>query len=1555
MIVRSRTRLAALVWLATVAGVVSLSAQDEFFEDPRLLVEEAAGFPQLVSTGGYLVNVFQRYVPNDSGVGGDIFLSVLASSEGREWVDLGHLAGPVRYSRSLRPRVYSMRQGADGAITVALIEDSNSIRFFRAAPGERDLQDVASIATETATVNPLLYAREDGGYILFVTQSVDGVQTIRYTTSENGTDWTALFNLEEDVTLGTSFNPVHSSYNGREYVFFQTLNLDLSPNYQIYAKVSDDGGTTWSEARLVTDFFDLTDTDDYLEYNNQAPFAMSTGDRLILVWRRKFRQFADQVFFADLGADGTIEGNAVEVTSGGETATQPGAFLFDGDLYLHWTLARSGSSILQAARRQGGFFVPQDIGVMDGDSIRLSTTEHKGRLHLMWQNNRVDTSGIAYREPDQRAMPPQLLASNFTEGVRTRGAEAAVVWAPPEDPSGITAYSYTWSQNPTAPVPREQELRSTERALELEADADGEWYLRVRALDRAGNWSEPSSITFVRDRTPPPPVTFPRPPADEDGYLVSNTFDLRWDEPTAPDVAGYTFSFEFVAPLPQDPDPEAYEVPALNPTILSEDRNISRDNIENGTYALSVAPIDTVGNVGEPTTLFVRLNKFIPFTLITLVSAEVDLLGRLRLGIVGRGFTDNGLIETIVLDQDGQEPWDYEFSVTDDDFLVRGNRLIEGPVVEEPETGTYRLVVFHEERGRYEYAPEISMVNPGTIKFGDHTVVYDPSYRVDTPRFFSVSAGTILALGIVAVCGFLMVFSAFRIRAVLAESRMLRVEARALITGDSLPGEVRRQRIEEMQKRGIGLRLKFTLFIVSLVIAVVVLVAFFLGTAALQNQERILAEGLEDRTTVLLDSMTTIVRNTVEGLPTTQENPDGSVETLTYLEAIENANNQFLTGVIDVPDQAQVIDANYVTVTGPNPLTGPSFRYAWATSDPEIRNADPDNPSDKISTPVYQPGTSELNDGLTARVEEIRAEVNARLRDELAPLFEEAAQVFQGFRTALLEGREVSQADQDLGQQLQQRIDRTIAGTAAEYRGSLPAYDPVDLPDEPVEYIFYQPVLLTEPVGPNADVGSRIFYYGMVRLAVSTDEILAEIDSATGLIIQNTVLTALIAALGGAVGALVLASITVIPINRLVTGVETIRDTEDKEELEHHVIAVRTRDELNVLADVINQMTRGLVEAAARTKELMVGKDVQKKFIPLNQAPDGRKLTTGKEESEHVEFFGYYEGASEVSGDYFDFEKLDNEHYAIIKCDVAGHGVSAALIMVEVATIFLSHFKDWDGRRSGFNLTRLVVRINDLVEARGFRGMFAALTVAILNVRTGRFDVCNAGDNLIRRYAKTERRFLETELTKTPASGVFPADLIPSGFPQEQLVLEVGDILLLYTDGIEESHRILRSPDYAPFYVTAQDISSGGFADHIKEGEHREDLTTSRIRDVVNAAKTQSNYALYKHLNFDATDSDDGTLHFDFSGLDGTAEDVVLALVSVEKMWRIHTPPKAGPDHRVTVDRRIDEFLRDSLREYNRYFHTKAVDNPESEYVVYSHIAEDVQDDDLTILGIRKK
>jgi hypothetical protein len=54
------------------------------------------------------------------------------------------------------------------------------------------------------------------------------------------------------------------------------------------------------------------------------------------------------------------------------------------------------------------------------------------------------------------------------------------------------------------------------------------------------------------------------------------------------------------------------------------------------------------------------------------------------------------------------------------------------------------------------------------------------------------------------------------------------------------------------------------------------------------------------------------------------------------------------------------------------------------------------------------------------------------------------------------------------------------------------------------------------------------------------------------------------------------------------------------------------------------------------------------------------------------------------------------------------------------------------------------------------------------------------------------------------------------------------------------------------------------------------------------------------------------------------------------------------------VDRRVDAFLSKHYGKYERYFARK-LKTKEEEFVTFTHLREDPQYDDLTILAIRKK
>ena len=525
------------------------------------------------------------------------------------------------------------------------------------------------------------------------------------------------------------------------------------------------------------------------------------------------------------------------------------------------------------------------------------------------------------------------------------------------------------------------------------------------------------------------------------------------------------------------------------------------------------------------------------------------------------------------------------------------------------------------------------------------------------------------------------------------------------------------------------------------------------------------------------------------------------------------------------------------------------------------------------------------------------------------------------------------------------RINEQISVSLQDLKdrgGSVPEYD-IERELLPL-YTFFRPIVYRQP-------REEEYYRGAVRLGVSTDKIRAELQSSTRTLIVRTGIIALVAAGLGLAGAIAMASITVNPIRKLHAGVTVVRDTDDKAQLEGYEIDVRSKDEIGSLAATFNQMTQGLVRAAKDSKEMTVAKDVQRQFIPLTVDSNGRKGTTAGEDTKNLEIFGYYEGAKGVSGDYFDYRKLNDRYYAMIKCDVAGKGAPAALIMVEVATIFSTYFRNWTLENPGLMIEKLAALINDMLEERGFKGRFAAFTLAIIDGETGNAHFCNAGDTKLHVYRQAQKRMVEYTLPDTPAAGIFPTMMIDmkGGFQRVPQKLLPGDILFLFTDGIEdglgEEKRLMGAPGGG-----SGESASPAVAGEAK-GVAEKSIAIQRIYEIIDSVLNRRRYTLRGHHN-PALKEDPS---FDFTRCRGTVEEAVLALVSVERILRVLPEPGATAEDRVRVDRRIDAFLQEHFEQYGRYL-THRVESEEAvDTVTFSHLLEDEQYDDLTILVTRKK
>ncbi len=160
-----------------------------------------------------------------------------------------------------------------------------------------------------------------------------------------------------------------------------------------------------------------------------------------------------------------------------------------------------------------------------------------------------------------------------------------------------------------------------------------------------------------------------------------------------------------------------------------------------------------------------------------------------------------------------------------------------------------------------------------------------------------------------------------------------------------------------------------------------------------------------------------------------------------------------------------------------------------------------------------------------------------------------------------------------------------------------------------------------------------------------------------------------------------------------------------------------------------------------------------------------------------LDVYGVTRPAKIVGGDFYDFARLDDDHVGLLIGDVSGKGVPAALTMA----LLLAEFRLC---AAGAESTAEVLRrLNERMVGRSRRGTFCTAALVALNLRTGHLMAANAGHHPVLRISG------DRVSTIVPASGP-PLGIVPGlEWRDDQEVLNPGETLLLYTDGIAEVRR----------------------------------------------------------------------------------------------------------------------------------------------------------------------
>ncbi len=162
------------------------------------------------------------------------------------------------------------------------------------------------------------------------------------------------------------------------------------------------------------------------------------------------------------------------------------------------------------------------------------------------------------------------------------------------------------------------------------------------------------------------------------------------------------------------------------------------------------------------------------------------------------------------------------------------------------------------------------------------------------------------------------------------------------------------------------------------------------------------------------------------------------------------------------------------------------------------------------------------------------------------------------------------------------------------------------------------------------------------------------------------------------------------------------------------------------------------------------------------------------------EFVAVYEAARHVGGDFYDFFELPRDdgrrRLGLVIADVADKGIPAALFMALSRTIIRIVA---GGDRSP---AAALERANQLMVRDSQADLFLTAFYAILDLERSRVVYCNSGHNPPLWLKAATGEVVELKRGGI-AMGVMPDVLLDN----EELRLEAGDALILYTDGVTET------------------------------------------------------------------------------------------------------------------------------------------------------------------------
>jgi sigma-B regulation protein RsbU (phosphoserine phosphatase) len=185
--------------------------------------------------------------------------------------------------------------------------------------------------------------------------------------------------------------------------------------------------------------------------------------------------------------------------------------------------------------------------------------------------------------------------------------------------------------------------------------------------------------------------------------------------------------------------------------------------------------------------------------------------------------------------------------------------------------------------------------------------------------------------------------------------------------------------------------------------------------------------------------------------------------------------------------------------------------------------------------------------------------------------------------------------------------------------------------------------------------------------------------------------------------------------------------------------------------------------------DLQIARDIQRILLPSKPPP-----------IEGFDIAGVNFPARQVSGDYYDYIKVDDDRLGVVIADVSGKGVPASLIMAICRSVLRAE------ARLARSPAEVLRKVNRQLYPDIKEDMFISMAYVILDHKNDHVTLSRGGHDAPLLYRAATG---EVEVLKPPgmALGIDSGDVFDRITGDLSVPLERNDCLVLYTDGVTEA------------------------------------------------------------------------------------------------------------------------------------------------------------------------